>query len=166
MLFRSDLLRIKNDLSSTLLVHTGNYLHNKTLEILLNYDSNYVPDKKFLFMCHNRRIHPHRFGLLCLLKKYDLLNQINWSYLRGYEIEERKHPNGKIWSHYLDAVFNEQDKIILSNEINFVSNIKIKKDEYELDYIIDDGKDNLDFNKSYEINTYKNSYIKIGRAHV
>lgn len=156
-----DLKNLKKDLGTDLLVHTSSILHTKTLQIISEYESNYNSDKKYLFMCHNRRLHPHRFGLLCWLKKYNLLDNINWSFLRGFEIENRKYSNGKIWSHFLDVVFNEKDKINFAEEIEYISKINIKKDEYELNYEIDSGDNNLDFNKSYEINSYKNAYINI-----
>jgi hypothetical protein len=156
-----DLKKINKDLGTNLLVHTGNILHTKTLQIMSEYESNHNSDKKYLFMCNNRRLHPHRFGLLCWLKKYNLLDSINWSFLRGYEIENRKFSNGKIWSHFLDVVFNEKDKINLADEIEYVSKIGIKKDEYELNYEIDSGEIELDFDKSYEINSYKNAFINI-----
>ena len=156
-----DLMHIKNNLNSEILVHTGNFLHTKTLRIMSNYESNYDSNKKYLFMSQNRRLHPHRFGLLCWLKKYDLLNSINYSFLRGFEIENKKHTNGKIWSHFLDVVFNEKDKLEFSEEIDYVSKIRLKKDEYEINYEIDNGGNELDFNKSYEINSYKNAFINI-----
>lgn len=152
---------LKRNLGTNLLVHTGIFLHTKTLQIMSEYESNYNSDKKYLFMCHNRRLHPHRFGLLCWLKKYNLLDSVNWSFLRGFEIENRKYSNGKIWSHYLDVIFNEKDKVEFTDEIEFISKIKIKKDEYEVNYEIDNGDNTLDFNMSYEINSYKNAFINI-----
>lgn len=156
-----DLENLKKDLGTDLLVHTSKFLHTKTLQIMSEHESNYNSDKKYLFMCHNRRLHPHRFGLLCWLKKYNLLDSINWSFLRGFEIENRKYSNGKIWFHYLDVIFNEKDKINLAEEIEYVSKIDLKKDEYELNYEIDSGNDSLDFNESYRVNSYKNAYINI-----
>lgn len=156
-----ELENIKKNSNSNIIVHTANILQKKTLQVLSNYKSDFIFDKKYLFMCHNRRLHPHRFGLLCWLKKYNLLDSVNWSYLRGYEIENKKYTNGKIWSHYLDVVFNERDKLELVEEIEYISKIDIKRDEYEINYKIDDGEDNLDFNKSYQINSFQNSYINI-----
>ena len=156
-----ELNKIKKISNSDVIVHTGNILQKKTLQIMSEYKSNYDTNKKYIFMCHNRRLHPHRFGLLCWLKKYDLLDNINWSFLRGFEIDNKKYSNGKIWSHYLDVIFNQKDKIDFEKEIEFISNIDIKKDEYEIDYDIDNGDNTLDFNKSYEINSYKNAYINI-----
>ena len=72
----------KNKLNSNINVYSTKYLPNIGPISIRNEvgNINFKTNKEGnLFMCHNRRIKPHRYGILCLLKKYGILNNVDWS---------------------------------------------------------------------------------------
>jgi hypothetical protein len=121
----------------------------------------FEPDKEFLFMVHNRALKSHRLGILCLLKKYNILDDVDWSLLRAHQIKNLITPKGFIVDWFFKDVFNEEVQESLKNEVNYFSNFEIKKSKYEHQYNFDEGGHRYDHNDSYKVKTYSNSYINI-----
>ena len=114
------------------------------------------------FLCHNRSPKQHRYALLCLLKKHNILDEIDWSLLMGwYHRKEKRHINPNIY--FSDVLTqNEIDNHI--NEINFFNSIEIKKSRYEEDKTwFDDTTETAEifWNRVYEQKSYENSYVNI-----
>ena len=84
----SQLYEVKNNNFSNINVFKTNYL----LELISKYNSVKVDandikiDKKFIFLCQNRRPKPHRIALLSLLHSEGVLNEpdiVDWSLTYG-----------------------------------------------------------------------------------
>ena len=109
-----------------------------------------------LFMCHNRRIKPHRYGILCLLKKYGILDNTDWSLVNGWDIKNEHIPS------FYANVFDIDDMNEFSNEIEYFNSVHQKKSKYEEQYDWFDRTDGIvEWNKPYEKTTFENSYFNI-----
>ena len=81
------------------------------------------------FMCHNRGPKPHRYGLLCMLKKHGILDYVDWSLILGwYRKNERAHNRDSI---FYSPVFNSEDFEFYKHEIEYFGDIDIKKSKFE-----------------------------------
>ena len=157
------LQELRDNFKSKINVHTSNRLQVVVTRNMV-YQSNeyfYKKNKKYRFMCYNRILKSHRFGILCLLKKYNVLDMTDWSLLKGYDIKNIIDENNVMAHWFLGNVFEDQQIMELLSEIEYFSNIDVKKSEYEEDYNVDLGQTAFDWDKSFEMNTYSNSYINI-----
>jgi hypothetical protein len=113
------------------------------------------------FMCHNRGPKPHRYGLLCMLKKHGILDYVDWSLILGwYRKNERKHNKDSI---FYEPVFNNEDFGFYKSEIEYFGDIDIKKSKFEENKTWFDDKNNapIEWKNIYEYQTYENSYVNI-----
>lgn len=118
------------------------------------YEYEIKEDKKYFFSCFNRRFHKHRFAILCNLKKYGLLEDTNWSFLRGDEYKKRFK--------YDLNFFNEvMDINSMKDDINYIGNVGIKKADFEQDYMIDINEIEFDYFLGFKLNALSESYINI-----
>jgi hypothetical protein len=153
-------LKIKNN--SDLNVYTINHGQHANCQRLSFTDVTFEPNKEFLFMVHNRSLKSHRLGILCLLKKYDVLENVDWSLLRAFQIKNLINSDGNIVDWFFQYVFNEDMLMSLKNEINYFSNFEIKKSKYEEDFSFDDLVGHTyDHENAYKVKTYSTSYINI-----
>jgi hypothetical protein len=125
-------------------------------------DPNFVPEKNGdFFLCHNRSPKPHRYAFLCMLKKDGILNQMDWSLIMGwYHKQERRHEDENYYSEFF--IDNEKDDY--KNEIEFFTNIDIKKSKYEENKTwFDDTSDGAQifWNRVYARKTYEDTYVNI-----
>jgi hypothetical protein len=131
---------------------------------LVEFDEpKFIEDKKGdFFLCHNRSPKQHRYALLCLLKRNNLLNEIDWSLLMGwYHRKENRHEDPYSYFH---EIFDRNEIDYYMDEINFFNSIEIKKSKYEEDKAwFDDTSDTADifWNRVYEQKSYENSYVNI-----
>ena len=152
---------LKNKNNSDINVYTINHGQYANCQRLSFTDVTFEPEKEFLFMVHNRALKSHRLGILCLLKKYNILDNIDWSLLRAHQIKNLITPNGLMVDWFFGDVFNEETNESLKNEVDYFSNFEIKKSKYEHDFNFDEGGHRYDHNDSYKVKTYSNSYINI-----
>ena len=152
---------LKNKNNSEINVYTINHGQYANCRRLSLTDVTFEPEKEFLFMVHNRALKCHRLGILCLLKKYNILDNVDWSLLRAHQIKNLITSNGFIADWFFSNVFNEETNESLKNEVDYFSNFQIKKSKYEHDYDFDKGGHKYDHNDSYKVKTYSNSYINI-----
>jgi len=149
----------KDILNSNINVYSTKYLPNIGPVSMRNAfgDIEYKENKEgSLFMCHNRRIKAHRYGILCLLKKYDILNDTDWSLVNGWGIKNENIPG------FYSNVFSINDMNNLSDEIEYFNNVYQKKSKYEEEYNWFDNKNDIvEWNKPYEKTTYENNYFNI-----
>jgi hypothetical protein len=98
--------------------------NNKIGDMIHSTDSFFKNNKsgKF-FMTFNKEDKTHRYGLLMLLKKYNLLEQTNWSFLPTSK--------GIINTDRLKKIMNEDLIASLSNEIEYFKNLEYKFSDYE-----------------------------------
>jgi hypothetical protein len=127
--------------------------NNKIGDMIYSTDSFFKKNKsgKF-FMTFNKEDKTHRYGLLMLLKKNNLLEQTNWSFLRTNK--------GIINSDRLKKIMSEDLVITLSNEIEYFKNLEYKFSDYE---------SQSEFNRNVvieltmgeNIKNYENSYVNL-----
>lgn len=156
----SNNVRLKNKINSKIRVHTTNYLHSGQIKQIGTWIENEsiqpVFNKKYMFSCHNRRMmsKAHRLTILCFLKKLNILDRVNWSLLRGYEISTYLEFDDD----YFRGVVDQNE---IKDEIEYFSKIKIKKAEFEEDVTLDTGTDFFDFRNSFINLSYLQSYVNI-----
>ena len=76
------------------------------------------------FICHNRQQKPHRYAILSLLKKNNILENVNWSLTSGQK--RNRHDWG-----FLDSVLSKEEIDELKDEIEYFFEIEIKNSDFE-----------------------------------
>ena len=126
---------IKKEYNSQINTYKINFLPFSSTRVLdMAGECDLKTDKKGkFFMCFNRGPKKHRYSLLCLLKKNNLLDDINWSLIPNYDA----NPTSQF---YYD-IFNIEETDSLQEEIDYFFNVGIKKNDYEMesDWIDNDG---------------------------
>ena len=122
----SKLNEYKKKYNSNIIVHSMNFLPSSYSIILTNHlgGCDFIPNKQKFFLSMNRGPKIHRIMLLSLLKKNNMLEDTNWSYV----------PTGKPYSneeHFIRLLGNDYED--LKNEIDYFINLKIKISDYEID---------------------------------
>ena len=46
-----------------------------------NHKIEFSVNREFLFMCHNKRMKSHRLAVLAFLKKTNIINDVDWSFM-------------------------------------------------------------------------------------
>jgi hypothetical protein len=152
----------KEKYQSQINVHTIRFVPHsstKVLEKIGGCDFEPFKEGKF-FQMFNKSPKIHRYGLLCLLKKYNLLDEINWSLVPGYDCQP-------IDSYYY-PLFSKTDREMLKEEIEYFYNLHFKKSDYEVqkDWFNEFSEIN---NKDFPIwmhvpeypRNYENTYVNI-----
>jgi len=122
-----------------------NVLSTKFLPIfyskLLNkHKIEFSTNREFLFMCHNKRMKSHRVGILAFLKKTNIINEVNWSFV--FDSESSIDYN-------LSSTLKEEIEVILKNGT--------VKSKYEIDHVFKFG-DPGDYICE---DTFRNAYLNI-----
>lgn len=154
---------LKEKINAKVNVHVTNRLQTVTTRNMWNEggEFNFKPEKKYLFSCYNRILKNHRFAMLCSLKKHNILDNTDWSLLKGYMVKDM-YGNQKIPNYFFNNIISDFDIENMSEDINFFANIDVKKSEYEEELKIDYKEGNIfDWNISYSNNAFQNSYINI-----
>jgi hypothetical protein len=68
-------------LNSKIHTYTSTFIFELIASKLNRNESVFKPTKEFLFSCHNRATRKHRIQTLCFLKKYDILQNTDWTYV-------------------------------------------------------------------------------------
>lgn len=154
--------QLKDEIGSKINVHVSNRLQLVITRNIVNFCDGYPfkNNKEKTFMCYNRNLTMHRLGILTALKHYNLLDDTDWSFLRGSRLSAMKLENGDINPDILLNVFDNDLVQETKNSLNYFNNIEIKKSEFE-DYEIDTPGGGQDWNIMFEKNPYKHSYINI-----
>jgi len=148
--------------NSKIKVHTSNRLPLVAVEGMNTFKYNFEENRKNTFMCFNRMNKCHRLALLVLLRNEGILDEIDWSLLRGNEIKERYINLDGSYSYILFLDVLDKDDIKKYKEhIDYLVNYGIKNSINETDYKIDEPPYFIDFYKSYEMNPYKHSYVNL-----
>lgn len=156
-------LDLKNKLDSNIITHTtNNGKHAYSVE-LTRFPYEYNEKRDYLFMCYNRHVKIHRFALLVHLMKNNIINSVDWSWIRGHEVREHfiDKDISLSLSWFLKPLFDDQELEEFEREINNLSDISMKKSVYELTYEVDFPPFKFDTEASYSNNPYSNSYINI-----
>lgn len=115
------------------------------------FNIDFVEDKKFLFLCHNRRPKNHRISLLTLLNHYDLLNdKMDWSSTHTGDIIPFNH------LHSFSLLGNPE----LSNDFKKMY-LTLKKSYFEQDEDCTGDPNSFHEWSEDKFTQYKQSYINI-----
>jgi hypothetical protein len=152
----------KKEIGSKINVHStvrlANFTANSVIHSIGRVDFKADKEGEF-FMCHNRRPRPHRYGLLCLIKKAGILDDVDWSLVQGFQFNGNRHPES-----FFREVFNDEDMENLKEEIEYFSSIEQKKSRYEIEKTwFDDrsNENNVPWNETYDKDQLENSYFNI-----
>jgi PncC family amidohydrolase len=152
----------KNEIGTEINVHSTVRLANFTANSVIHSVGRvgFKPDKEGeFFMCHNRRPRPHRYGLLCLLKKSGVLEDVDWSLVQGFQFKDNKHPEA-----FFGEIFNNDDITNMRGEIDYFSSIEQKKSRYEEERTWFDDRDNennVPWNETYDKNQLEIEFQKL-----
>lgn len=108
-------------------VHQLDFISHSSTKVLAFLNGcNFTPEKngKF-FMCFNKSPKVHRYALLCMLKKHDLLDKINWSLVPSW--------NANPENQFYVPIFNNDEIKEYENEIKYFKNTSIKRSDFEED---------------------------------
>lgn len=157
----SKLNELKHTFIPEINVHSIKFIPNTSNNTLSKITSKFVENKKGkFFLCHNRSPKPHRYSTLILLKNQDIIDDVNWSLVSGFECTNEL---------FFSQLFTKEEMKKFKMEIDFFKSIKVKKSDFEIEE--DWFKPN-----SHEINvnglpiwmripekveTFENSYINI-----
>jgi hypothetical protein len=142
----------KNELGTKINVHVSRSMvaSNRIAAFHIHYKQK--KDNGNFFLCHNRSPRIHRYGILCLLKKYGILDDnVNWSLICGYAFNNQKP--------LFKQIFNIDDILDLTKEIEYFLSIDIKKSKYEINYAGLDDRERQ--NLPFDAVTLENSYVNI-----
>jgi hypothetical protein len=153
--------QLKNKCETDLNVYTINHGQYFNCERLSLTQPEMDLDKEFLFMVHNRNVKSHRLGLLCLLKKNNLLDYVDWSLLMGSELNRMFDNNGNLVEWFFTNIFKNEDIIDIKNEIRYFAELGDKKSIYESEFDFNSDGYRYDYNDAYKSKCYSKSYINI-----
>jgi hypothetical protein len=150
----SNLKEYKEKYKSNFNIYTFNSLSRIKIMDMLRSDSlefKAIKNGKF-FMTFNKEPKRHRYGLLCLLKKYNLLNDTNWSMVPTFSNNRDEN--------FYTPIFDTETTNFLKEEIKYFK---------ELDYKFSDFETNNQFTYESVIeltqiengDNYENTYVNL-----
>jgi len=118
---------IKKEHNSDVNVYKINFLPFSSTRVLEKAgECSLITEKKGkFFMCFNKSPKPHRYALLCLLKKNNILENTNWSLVPSW--------NCNFEESYLRSTFSKNELKMIKSEIDYFSKIDIKRSDFEED---------------------------------
>lgn len=145
-------LQIKN--STNFNLHKLNVLTTTKIYDMMSSKNGFFRKNKEgkFFMTFNKEDKRHRYALLIFLKKNNLLDFTNWSYLPTNK--------RKISKQTFSPIMNEKDIEMYLNEIEYFNNLSYKYSDYEINY--DNKLDQIIETTMLEnFDNYENSYINL-----
>lgn len=143
-----NLKKYKNKYNSDINIYTPHYLLMEHSNILQRNVVNFSDaSKKFLFMCHNKKMHEHRLLCLSFLQNNNLLHAVDYSCLYHY-----KDMNLDIFKNIFDLNLINKLKF----DLEYFLNTHNKKSYFENEYVADELDSSI-----IETNTFKESYVNI-----
>lgn len=147
----SKLALYKERLETKMNVMSCKFLANFMFEILVKHPAVYKLDKDFLFLCHNRTLKPHRLITLAYLKKNNILEDTDHSFVGSTHIAQN-HPlafKKETYEDFMDEVsFFKNGPNIFSKCESETTEWFVNPDEYHPD-------------KFLNPNCFYNSYVNI-----
>ena len=154
---------LKVRLNSDMKTQTTNNGKWAISNLLTSFPYDFKDERSSLFMTYNRNVKIHRFALLVHLMKKGIIQNVDWSWIRGFEVRNHFIPKNidlfDCW--FLKPLFDNEEISDSEKEINELANIDVKKSVNELNYEVDFPPYKFDWDVSYSNNPYSNSYINI-----
>jgi hypothetical protein len=161
----SKLEEYKNEVGTKINVYSLEFLVKFISDHMINFNRKpeLIKEKEGdLFLCHNRGPKPHRYALLCALKKNNILNDVDWSLVLGWYKKEMMYGNDE--KIFYSPLFDQNDFNDYIEEIEYFRSIDLKKSKYEEDKDwfnkTNDGK-HIEWKNVYQVLTYEKTYINI-----
>ena len=113
--------------NSEINTYTLNFIPHSSTKVLVRIggcEFNTERKGKF-FMCFNKSPKSHRYALLCLLKKNNILENTNWSLVPSW--------NCNFDESYLRSTFSKNELKMIKTEIDYFGKIDIKRSDFEDD---------------------------------
>lgn len=152
---------IKNRLNTNIITHSTNNGKFAYANELTRFPYQFEENRNFLFMTYNRMPKCHRFALLVYLMHHNILDNTDWSWLRGHELSKLYSGRESAFIVYLNSCPLPKEILKFEKEIKTLFDVQIKKSIYEIDCQVDYPPYTIDTEASYSNNAYKNSYINI-----
>lgn len=152
---------LKKRLNSNIITHSTNNGKFAYANELTRFPYQFKEDRNFLFMTYNRMPKFHRFALLVYLMHHNILDNTDWSWIRGYEISELYSGRYSNFIEHLTECPIPKEILKFEKEIKTLLDVQIKKSIYEIDCQVDYPPYKIDTEASYSNNAYQNSYINI-----
>ena len=152
---------LKKKLNSNIITHSTNNGKFAYAKELTRFPYQFEENRNFLFMTYNRMPKHHRFALLVHLMRHNILDNTDWSWLRGYELSELYSGRESDFIIYLNQCPLPEEILKFEKEYKTLLNVQIKKSIYEIDCQVDYPPCKIDTEASYSNYAYKNSYINI-----
>jgi len=152
---------LKKKLNSNIITHSTNNGKFAYANELTRFPYQFEENRNFLFMTYNRMPKFHRFALLVHLMRHNILDNTDWSWLRGYELSELYLGRESDFIIYLNQCPLPEEILKFEKEYKTLLNVQIKKSIYEIDCQVDYPPSKIDTEASYSNYAYKNSYINI-----
>jgi hypothetical protein len=152
---------LKKKLNSNIITHSTNNGKFACANELTRFPYQFEENRNFLFMTYNRMPKFHRFALLVHLMRHNILDNTDWSWLRGYELSELYSGRELDFIMYLNQCPLPEEILKFEKEYKTLLNVQIKKSIYEIDCQVDYPPYRIDTEASYSNNAYNNSYINI-----
>ena len=130
----------KSKYNSNINVLSTKYLPIFYSKLLNKHKIEFSVNREFLFMCHNKRMKSHRLAVLAFLKKTNIINDVDWSFM--FDSESNVDYN-------LSPTLKEEIDIILKNGT--------VKSKYEIDHVFKFG----DLGDYICEDTFRNAYLNI-----
>ena len=150
----SNLEEYKEKYKSNFNIYTYNSLSRIKIIDMMRTDSiNFNPDKngKF-FMTFNKEPKRHRYGLLCLLKKHNLLENTNWSMVPTF--------NNNRDENFYKPIFDDKTINSLKDEIQYFKDLEFKFSDFEIDNIFS-YRSVIDLTQIENGINYENTYVNL-----
>lgn len=113
--------------NSEINTYTLNFIPHSSTKVLVRIGGcEFTTERKGkFFMCFNKSPKPHRYALLCLLKKNNILENTNWSLVPSW--------NCNFDESYLRSTFSKNELKMIKSEIDYFGKIDIKRSDFEDD---------------------------------
>jgi hypothetical protein len=144
----------KEKYKSNFNIYTFNSLSRiKIIDMMRTGDINFESNKngKF-FMTFNKEPKRHRYGLLCLLKKHNLLENTNWSMVPTF--------NNNRDENFYKPIFDNKTINYLKDEIQYFKDLEFKFSDFEIDNVFS-YRSVIDLTQIENGINYENTYVNL-----
>ena len=143
-------------------VHSLRFLPSYYSKHIFKTDIDIIKDKEFLFLCHNKRIKPHRYGILLEMKKLNIIDNIDWSFLLNDD------PNRDYYQ-FFKKLYSDNEITSLLPHIEYFNKLGIKKSKYEYVQQNNNLENDFIYTKTFEsayVNIVTETYFEGNRIHI
>jgi len=154
----------KERIGTKINMYSINFLPSMISRNLGDYSPAFVTEKVGdFFLTHNRTPKNHRYCLLTMLKKNNLLEEFDWSFVMGWDRLQRTR--GNFEPSFYEPIFVGKELEEMMPEIQYFEKIELKKSKYEEDKTwFDKTTDHfygINWGTVFVNDTYQNSYINV-----